>query len=191
MRYGLVAATRGAGFLFAASLAGCVVSVDAVIPSAGSIRDLRLVGTWKTSPADSDSVVASYGDSAYVIAYTASGKTGHFTARLGRLGRLTVLDVWPTPSDAEIPEQYKDLMLPGHYLLALDISPDSIRTRGVGSDTLRKALETHQVPLIHRRTRDRIVLLDTTAALRAKLLSYLGRPGALDEPTTWHRVRRR
>src|SRR5262245_32459731 len=110
---------------------------------------------------------------------------------LGRLGPRVVLDVWPAPREDEIPGPYQDLLIPGHYLLAIDVSADSIRTQGLNTDTLRASMTAGRLRLAYRGSEKNLVLLDTTAALRAKLSPYLARKGVLDEPTVWRRGRGR
>ena len=100
-----------------------------------------------------------------------------------------VLDVWPAPRDHDLPEPYADVLIAAHVLLTVDNRfergpPRIPRNRLARYNSSR---EPGAVGL-SARTEDQIVLHSTTDALRSALGPYLGRPGALAEPTAWRRA---
>ncbi len=171
------------------ALAGCVVLVDVIVPESDAIFDPRLVGTWEEVSGSDRAVISRASDHTYAIEYTSSGERSSFEARLGSLGGRSVLDVWPTPRDGELPESYAGLMVGGHVLLALDIGSDEVRAAALEPDSLLARLRTEQLRLAHRRHGDQLILHGTTHELRAALVSHLTYPGALTEPTLWRRTR--
>lgn len=172
----------------ALALTGCLVlSTDAVVPSSSATIDPRLIGAWQEVNG-TDHAVISRGDSGtYAIEYSSDCKAGRFTARLGTLGHRTVLDMWPTPGDKEIPDPYPGFMIAGHLLLVLDVGSDELRVAALQPDTLGKALQRGIVKLPYVQAKDQLILNGATAELRAALAPYLTRPGALTDPTTFHR----
>jgi len=149
---------------------GCVLSTDTVVSEGDAIFDARLVGT-------------------YAIEYTdGRGKTVRLEGRLGRLGKRLVLDVWPTPRETELPEPYRDWLIAGHLLVALDIGDGEVRAAPLEPDSLRPRLLNGDVRLAYVLDHDRAILTGTTSQLRAVLGPYMERPGALTDGDVWRRV---
>ena len=171
------------------ALAGCVVLVDAIVPESDAIFDPRLVGNWEEVSGSDRAVISRASDHTYAIEYTSSGEPSSFEARLGSLGGRSVLDVWPTPRDGELPEPYAGLMVGGHVPLILDIGSDEVGAAALEPDVLLARLRTEQPRLAHRRDGDQLILHGTTPELRAALGSHLAYPGALTDPTLWRRTR--
>lgn len=172
-------------------VSGCVLSIDPVIPEPGAIFDQRLIGTWEEVSGSDRAVVSRAAANTYAIEYTTGGKVGRLEARLGRLGGRLVLDVWPAPRDSGVVGPYTALLIGGHLLLDVDVSPDDeVRIALLEPDSLLAALHAGQLPLGHRRSGDHLVLYGTTDELRATLGSHIGRPGAMGKPDVWRRASR-
>ena len=168
-----------------AVLAGCVLSIDEIVPESDALFDQRLLGTWKESGGRDRAVVSRGEGNAYRIEYTTEGKAGRFDARLGRLGERLVLDLWPAPQDGELPRPYGYTLVAGHSLAVLDVSDGEIRVSWLDPDVLQSALRDGSVRLAYGRLDDRVILRAGTPELRSQLGAYLGRPGALSEPDVW------
>ena len=171
------------------ALAGCVVTIDAIVPESDAIFHPGLVGTWQEVSGADRAVISRASDHTYAIEYSSSGELSSFEARLGSLGGRSVLDVWPAPRDGELPEPYAGLMVRGHVLLILDIGSDEVGAAALEPDVLLARLRTEQPRLAHRRDGDQLILHGTTPELRAALGSHLAYPGALTDPTLWRRTR--
>lgn len=171
-------------------LTGCVLSVDAIISDSGGTFDPRLLGTWEEVSGSDRAVVSRASESTYAIEYTSDGKVTRLEARLGSLDGRSVLDVWPTPRDGDLPEGYAGLMVAGHLLFLIDvsISTNEISIAMLEPDSLLAGLRTEQPRLGYRRSEDQLVLYGTTEELRAALGPYLAKPGALMEPDVWRRA---
>jgi hypothetical protein len=169
--------------------AGCVLSTDAVISEADAIFDSRLLGTWQQVSNPDGAVVRRSGPKGYAIEYTdRGGKAVRLEGRLGRLGKRLVLDVWPTPSETELSEPYRDWLIAGHLLLALDIGNGEVRAAPLEPDSLKTRLRSGEVRLAYILDHDRPILNGTTSQVRAVLGPYLERPGALADGDVWRRV---
>ena len=169
-------------------LSGCVLSVDSIVPESGATFDPRLLGRWEEVSGSDHAVVSRAGENEYTIEYTSDGTVGSFHARLGRLGDRLVLDVWPAPSDSDIPRPYAGALVPAHLFLALDVGPDDIRTAVIGPDSLLAALRAGQVRLAYARSEDQLILHGTTEELRGALGPYVTRSAALTDPVAWRRA---
>ena len=174
--------------LLAVMLTGCVVlSTDAIVPADMPTLDPRLLGVWQEVNG-TDRAVITRGDSgAYAIEYSSDCKAGRFAARLGPLGGRTVLDMWPTPGEKEIPDPYPGFMIPGHLMLVIELKGDELRVAALQPDSLGKALESGAVKLPFVRPKDQLILNGSTAQLRAALAPYLERHGVLGEPALFRR----
>jgi len=174
--------------LFALGLGGCVVSVQPVVTAAASTFDTRLLGRWGEADGK-DRIVITRGDSnTYDIEYTDSdGKVGQFEARLGRLGQRTVLDVQPAPRETS-PMPEAPSLIRGHMLFALTVFRDSVQMALLAPKALRAAIKNKSVALASFDDHDQLVLTGSTGELTRALASYIDKPGALDDPSTWVRL---
>ena len=169
-------------------LTGCVLSIDAVVSESDANFDARLLGAWEEVSGSDRAVVSRASESTYAIEYTSDGKVTRLEARLGSLDGRSVLDVWPTPRDGDLPEGYAGLMVAGHLLFLIDVSTNEISIAMLEPDSLLAGLRTEQPRLGYRRSEDQLVLYGTTEELRAALGPYLAKPGALMEPDVWRRA---
>jgi hypothetical protein len=171
-------------------LTACAISVDAVVRDENATFDQRLVGNWvDASDTGASASVSRESPTSYRIMFTDDGKTGRFEARLGRLGNRMVLDVWPEPADSEIGEPYRGALIPGHLVFVVEIGADQVTASALSADSLRAAIKSGRVKLDTLGDRQ-MILTGPTTALRAALAAHIARPGVLDDPATFRRVRR-
>jgi hypothetical protein len=176
---------------FAICLTACAVSVDAVVSDTNATFDQRLIGNWvDADDPDARATVTRESPTSYRIMFTDDGKTGKFEARLGRLGARMVLDVWPEPADSEIAEPYRGALIPGHLLFVVEIGADRITAATLDTDSLRAAIKAGRLKLDTLRANRQMILTGPTDALRAALPAHLARPGAVEKPAVFRRVRR-
>ena len=174
-----------------ACVTACAVSVDAVVSDANATFDQRLIGNWiDVSDTGARAAVTRESPTSYRIMFTDDGKTGKFEARLGRLGTRMVLDVWPEPADSEIAEPYRGALIPGHLLFVVEIGADQITAATLDTDSLRAAIKAGRLKLDTLLANRQLILTGPTNALRAALPAHLARPGAVEKPATFRRVRR-
>lgn len=195
------------GLAAALALAGCgwVVSSAPIVTADDAGFDPRLVGEWEDD-AGSRMVIARGDGNGYTIEYTPvfdpgpehgrhTVATGHFTARLGRLGGRTILDVQPA---FDPPEPYDGLIIPGHLLFVLhSVDEDELRLQLLEIDSVVAHLESGALPLAHSLVPgsgpfdgpEQVILHGGTAELRAGFEAYLDRPGVLGDPSPMRRVR--
>ena len=102
-------------------LAGCVLSIDAVVPESEAIFDEALLGTWEVENGPDRVTITRASESTYAVDFADDEVSGRFEARLGELDGQRVLDVWPAPSDTDPLEPYINLLVPGHVLFVLDV----------------------------------------------------------------------
>jgi hypothetical protein len=168
-------------------LAGCVVSVEPVIPESEAIFDARLLGTWEDEDANriEFSTVMKGGvffladatENVYAIRNMSDDGSGsEYLARLGRLGGHLVLEVFP------------HFGVRGHLLLVLAVGPDEIHSRAIDAEPLLHALDAGDLRLAYRRIGRNVVLRDSSATLRDELARYLARPGVMSVPRVFRRI---
>ncbi len=172
-------------------LSGCVLSIEPVVSESEATFDARLLGSWESEDGSERAVVSRAADADYAIAYTdEDGKTGHFEARLGRLGEQLILDVWPAAREGDMAGPDAGLWLVGHLPLALTLEADALQIAELDADMMLTALRAGDVRLTYTRYNDRLILLDKTDALRRALTAYLRRPAVL-MTYTWRRTQGR
>jgi hypothetical protein len=170
-------------------LTGCVLSIDAVVPESLATFDQRLLGTWEEVSGSDRAVVSRSTENRYEIEYTSSGNVARLEARLGRLGDRLVLDVWPAPPEADLPQAYAPLLIAGHLLVALEVGQNEVRVAAFERDSLLAALHAGTVRLTYKHSGDQLVLQGATEDVRSALASYTALPGAFSEPGVWRRAR--
>lgn len=170
-------------------LSGCVITVEPVISESDAKFDPRLIGVWEEVSGSDRAMISRAGEKTYAIEHTSDRKVSQFQARLGQLGGHLVLDVWPKAPQSDQSLISAGLQIPGHFLFALDVDSDEIRTTAIEPDSLLTALQSGQVRLNHGSSEGRLILHGTTDQLRAALAGYLGRSGVLSEADRWQRSR--
>lgn len=190
--------TRMTALVLALCTGGCVLSVEEVVPAATATFDAQFVGSWMSSDSSEQAVVTREDSGTYHIDYTKrastglggeDGKTGHFLARLGRLGTRTVLDVWPTPAHGEIPSAYDGSFITGHALLVVDIRRDVFVMWALEPEPLLTSLKDRRVHTPYSGSKEQVVLRGDTWELRTVLAAYMNTPGALTDSSVFSRMR--
>lgn len=169
-------------------LTGCVLSLEPIVPESEAIFDERLLGAWEEVSGSDVAVITRGAQNTYAIQYSAGGRSGTFEARLGRLGGRLVLDVWPSPRDTDLPEPYRDVLISGHVLLALEVESDETRVAVLDPDAMLQAVRAGEIGMAYSTADDRVVLRADSAQLRSELSGWLKRPGALDRPEVFRRA---
>jgi len=176
------------GLTFSLLLIGCAVSINPIVPESEATFDPKLLGNWEEIRGQDRAVISRSGPNTYAIEYTKGGKTGKFEARVGRLREHVILDVWPVPRKGDIPDSYKDILLPAHLFLILDVSPDEVALAALDPDSLLSALRSGQIRLPYKHSKDELTLTGTTEELRETLGPYLDRFGAFPKREKWRRA---
>jgi hypothetical protein len=173
-------------------LAGCVLSVEPVIPESEAIFDARLTGQWELIDG-SDRVTITW-EEEYSIEYTEGPGplerdevTRTFGGRLGLLDDRMVLEVWPVHKDETA---HGGMLLPGYLLFQIEIGEEEIAVAYIETRVMFAALERNELNLAYSGgpDDDRFVLRASSEELRAALRSYLQTPGALAEKSVFRRV---
>jgi hypothetical protein len=171
--------TRSAcALVLAMALAGCVVSVEPLIPESEAMFDEGLLGTWEDEDGNRLLLKGSkVNENSYWLSYTSNGNTITHMAHLGRLGEHLVLELFP------------DRPIRAHLLLVLRVvAADEVEWQALRPEALLAALEAGELELAHRRLRRDLVLRGSPAKLRAELIPWLAHPGALTEPRVLRRA---
>lgn len=178
----------------ACSLSACevVFHIDTAVPDDLATFEPALLGTW-VGP-DSEAAVITLvervvdfpnreTDSTYRVEYRdKSGGTGSFHGRLGRLGDLTVLELWPAFVDSD------DSWPIGRVLLVLTVDGDTFAAAALDHDSVQSAVAHGVLQLPYLEYENNGVLTAPTAQLVAALSAYLVRPGVLHDGGTWRRA---
>ena len=167
----------GGVLTFTILLSGCVLSVEPVIPESAATLDQRLLGVWEEVAGTDRASVSRAAENRHAIEYTSDGKVSRFEARLGQLGKRTVLDVWPIRRDSDLPDA--SLLVAGHFLLVLDIDSDQIRVATLEPDSLLAVSRAGGMRASRVGSENQLILQGATEELRSALGLYLARPGAL------------
>jgi hypothetical protein len=181
-------AVLGLGLPF--TLAGCllVLSVDPVIPEADAVFDGQLLGSWEDEQDGARVMFSRAEGNRYDVRVLlpSSQVEGRFEARLGRLGGRTVLDMWPTPREDELPEVYQDFLIPGHLILVLEIHSAEVDFLYLWSPFTADDFEAEGMD--HVLSGDQLLLRGPTGELREGLARMIGRTDELGDPIVWRRV---
>lgn len=171
-------------------LSGCVLSIEPVISESESTYDSRLLGEWEQVSGSDRAVVSAGQDNTYVIEYSSDRRVGRFQARLGVLGGLQVLDIWPTPSDEDQEQPQAGFLIAGHALLSIEIDQDEVSVAGLEPDPLLASIRAGSVKATFRQNEDQLILTGTTEELRSMLSPYLLRSGVLSDSLVWRRAQK-
>jgi len=178
----------------ACSLSACevVFHIDTAVPDDLATFEPALLGTW-VGP-DSEAAVITLvervvnppnpaTDSTYRVEYREkNGDAASFHGRMGRLGDVTVLELWPAFLESD------DSWPIGRMLIALTIDGDSFAAAALDHDSVQTAVANGVLQLPYLEYENNGVLTAPTAQLVSALSGYLARPGVLQDGGTWHRV---
>jgi hypothetical protein len=165
-------------------LCGCVLSTSSLFEEKEAIFDERLVGSWR-EVAGNDRAVVQRDGIGYSITYSDSEDTARFQGRLGKVGNALFLDVWPAPADTEMKSGYRDLMLPAHMLLKVDLRENEVGLAVLDKDVFATRLKSLALP--YRLEQYRLILFASTPQMRSAITKVADRPGSFEKTTEWRR----
>jgi len=168
-------------FTGALVLAGCdspaLISLDPAVSDQEAVFDSTLMGTWEAGQGG-DLCIFRHGDgNAYTVTYVSDGSSRKFDARLFQAGQARLLDLSPQDSD--------DYQVPGHALVRILASSESLRWAFLDSDWLRQQA-ARELP---NRARDnhKMLLTAPAATLRDFLAKYAADDRAHGDIAEWQR----
>jgi len=178
----------------ACSLSACelVFNIDTAIPQDQATFEPALLGTW-VGPDSEQAVITLVQrvrnppqpetDSMYRVEYREKdGEAASFHGKVGRLGDLTVMELWPAFVDSD------DSWPIGRMLLVLTVDGDSFAAAALDHDSVQTAVANGVLQLPYLEYENNGVLTASTAQLASALSGYLVRPGVLQDGGTWRRV---
>jgi hypothetical protein len=162
-------------------LTGCdtpaLLSLDPVVTDKDAAFDPTLLGTWEAKQDKDLCIFRRNGDSGYAITYVSDGSVRQFSARLFRVGEVSMLDLTPEGSD--------DFQIAGHALVRIWTEGGTLRWAYLDTEWLRKQASQ---PLPNRADDKRMVLTAPGAAVRAFVAKYGVDDKAHGDTTEWQRV---
>lgn len=174
-------------------LSACgVASISPIVPPDEAEFDAALLGRWRDAESTEFAVVS--GDSADGYSITLvdeDGGTGRFKGRLGRLGGLRILDVWPTQLDlSRDGAVYESLVLRLHSFVVLDrVTSEEVVYRMIEPDSLEALLEKEPLAVAHTLVSegDGPVITASTADARRFFERLLRQRGAMTDSARYVR----
>ena len=174
----------------AALVTGCgvVTSLESLSAPDEMVFDPKLLGAWRDDSATLHVIITPAESREYFISMTdTAGNGGRFVGQLTRLDGRLVLDVTPEPLSVHVTELYRDLMLPLHAFLLLDVGDGQLIVRIFNEDSLQRALETEPGAPSFISNGGRILLTAPREKLRPFLSAFADRPGVVDSVSRWRR----
>lgn len=181
--------SKGFALLLAPVLAGCVMTVEHVLPPMPAL-DEQLLGTWRDSSGNRATVTRDRtGD--FRIWYRDRNDPevlAQFLGRSGRLGALPLLEVWPDPDIADDGEgDYSGMMAPGILQFPYRFDSLGVRLAALESDTIATAIRRRRLLLRRSEYDSPLILFGSPAQLRPALRPWLAR-ARIAEADRWDRV---
>jgi len=162
-------------------LTGCdnpaLLSLNPVVTDQDAAFDPTLLGTWGASQDKDLCIFRRDGDSGYAITYLSGGGVRQFSARLFRIGEVSMLDLTPDGSD--------DFQIAGHALVRIWTEGGALRSSYLDTECLRK--QASQL-LPNRAAGKRMVLTAPGAAVRTLVPKYGVDDLAHGDATEWQRM---
>ena len=163
-------------------LAGCdnpaLISIDPAVTDQAAVFDASLLGTWQAKQGGDLCVLRRGDGNAYDITYVSDGSTRKFEGLLFLAGQARVLDLSPQDSD--------DFQIPGHALIRILSSGDTLQWAYLDTDWLRQ----HAAAELANRPRNdgKLLLTAPTAPLAAFLANYAADERAHGDVNEWQRL---
>jgi hypothetical protein len=166
-------------------LAACndVVTIDDVITESAATRDDRILGDWVEIGGTDRARVTRGAANDYLVLYAGSEDTMAFRGRLGRLGSMQVIDVFP---DEKMWSERDEAGIPAHRVYAIEITADSIAIRGLRSDSVLPRLPNSQP---YSKANGDLVLHGDASGVRAVMARLFQQPAVM-EKQSWYRRQR-
>ena len=162
-------------------LTGCdtpaLLSLEPVATDQEAVFDPTLLGAWGAKEDKDLCIIRRDGETGYAITYLSGGDARQFSARLFRVGEVSMLDLTPDSSD--------DFRIAGHAVVRIWAGGGTLRWTYLDAEWLRK----QAAPLLPNRADDkRMVLTAPGAAVRAFMAKYGVDDKAHGDTTEWQRV---
>lgn len=176
--------------LLAPLLGGCVRTLQPVLKEDQvAPTDPSLLGKW-VSKEGTESVEVSVAEKerTYQAVYTeAGGKKATLLVRLGKVGELTLAELYPQDSAPEMSDIAKAHLLPVYSFMIIRETKPELVCSVMGQDWLKKYLDQHPNELQAVRRDDDILVTSSTTDIQAFLLAHFKDEGAFGEPNAFVR----
>jgi hypothetical protein len=176
--------TRLLAALAALALSACVVSLEPAYSDADKVFDSSLVGTWKPVDAAETWKCRKSDDGGYRVTYTDERRRkGDFSVQLLSIDGKQFLDFFPVDTSTATNALYADHWIPAHtFARVLSTSP-GLRLAILDQEWLEKRLAEKPAELAHRVVGGHVVIVASTAEVRAFLSAHTDTPGAFRSTT--------
>jgi hypothetical protein len=182
-------------YLLAALLGGCVPSLHGLFNNEDLIFEEGLLGIWAKG---NDKETWQFGrrdgqdNKRYTLVYTDSdGKTGEFSASLGKLNDTLFLDLYPDEPDLNANAFYKGHLLPVHTFIKIDQIEPTLQMRMMNPDIMKEMLEADPNLIPHEILEERdsqVVLTASTEELQRFMIEHANDEGLFDEASDMKRL---
>jgi hypothetical protein len=175
-------------YCLTALLGGClpVMSIYPFYSDTDVVFDTKLLGTWVNDPNNPSTIWeftrAKEPNNAYKMIFSdQEGRKGTFTARLIKLNNALYIDAITDelPMDTKDPNMTKwvynsPLLIPAHTLLRVNITDSQLKLAITLDTSMQELLKEHSDAVKYYSIDDRMILISTTAELKAFVLKYSG-----------------
>jgi hypothetical protein len=171
--------TRLLAALPALVLSACVVSLEPAYDDADKVFDASLVGTWTPRDAAESWRCRKSDDGGYRVTYTDERRRkGEFSVQLLTIDGKRFLDFFPVETSTATNALYADHWIAAHtFAQVLSTSP-ALRLAILDQEWLEKRLAEKSAELAHRVVGRHVVIVASTAEIRAFLAAHTDTPGA-------------
>jgi hypothetical protein len=152
--------------------------MDPAVTEADAVFDASLPGNWEAKPGGDLCILRRGNGNAYAVTFVSDGGARKFEGRLFLAGQARVLDLTPEDSD--------DFQIPGHALIRILSSSDTLKWAYLDSDWLRE----HAAQELANRPRDggKLLLTAPSVRLSAFLVKYAPDERAHGDVEEWQRL---
>jgi hypothetical protein len=162
--------------------------VSPLFPDEATRYDASLVGSWHDTAGKESAVITADPPNGYKIVYTEDdGKAGRFVGRLGVVGSVRVLDLYPDDPPEELSGTYRSLLLPLHTPVVIDSVGPVLRFRILDPDSIKAYLTKNPRSIASVKRGDTFVLTAPTPDVQRFLATLIQRRGFLGEQNVWRR----
>jgi hypothetical protein len=156
-----------------------LLSINPAVTESETVFDQTLVGTWGTKDgAEFCSLRPNADTNTYTVTYVSDGDSRKFEGRLFQAGQARVMDLAPQDQD--------DFQIPGHALIRILSSGDTLRWTYLDSDWLRQR-GAAELPN-HPRGGGKLLLSAPSDRLAAFLATYAADERAHGDIQEWQRL---
>jgi hypothetical protein len=165
--------------LAALALSGCVVSLEPAYSDGDKEFDAALVGTWKAVDAAESWKCRKSDERGYRATYTDERRRkGEFSVQLLTIDGKRFLDFFPVGTSTATNALYADHWIPAHTFAEVLATSPGLRLAILDQQWLEKRLAENPAELAHRIVGGHVVIVASTADVRAFLSAHTDTPGA-------------